>query len=126
MRVRHLLAATVLIAMPIVGLGAASAQDSAKGAWARGDGIVRVNVASCGNALCMTNTWVKPGNNEKVGEYIVLNVKPAGDGIFKGNGRDPQRDVTFSAEVTVNSDRMTTSGCVAAVLCRSVQRTRVK
>ena len=105
----------------------ASAQDAAKGSWLRGDGIARVLVSACGAALCMKNTWIKPGSSEKVGEYLVLDVKPAGGNTWSGRGRDPQRDVSFSAEMSVEGDRMTTSGCVVGgFICRTTQWTRLK
>lgn len=105
---------------------AAVAQD-AKGNWMRGDGIARVVVSSCGEALCMKNTWIKPGSSEKVGEYLILNVKPDGSGVWKGSGRDPQRDVNFSAEIKVAGDNMTTSGCVVGgLVCRSTQWSRLR
>jgi uncharacterized protein (DUF2147 family) len=104
----------------------ASAQESAKGNWQRGDGVARVVVSSCGEGLCMKNTWIKPGSSEKVGEYLVLNVKPVGDGVWKGSGRDPQRNVNFSAEMKVAGNSMTTSGCVVGgIVCRSTQWTRL-
>jgi uncharacterized protein (DUF2147 family) len=114
-------AVTLIASLP------AAAQDSAKGNWARSDGIARVAVSSCGEALCMKNIWIKPGASEKVGEYLILNVKPSGEGVWKGSGRDPQRDVSFSAEMKVAGDNMTTSGCVVGgLVCRTTQWTRLR
>lgn len=121
------LAGAVAMALIIVGGTSAQAQEAVKGAWLRADGIARVIVSACGVALCMKNTWIKPGSSEKVGEYLVLDVKPSGGNTWSGRGRDPQRDVSFTAEMSVSGDRMTTSGCVVGgLICRTTQWTRLK
>jgi uncharacterized protein (DUF2147 family) len=116
-----------VFAAALLASSSAFAQESAKGNWMRGDGVARVVVSSCGEGLCMKNTWIKPGASEKVGEYLILNVKPAGEGVWKGSGRDPQRDLTFTAEMKVDGDKMTTSGCaVGGLICRSTQWSRLR
>jgi len=98
-----------------------------RGHWLRADGVARVEVAPCGPDLCMTNVWIKPGvTDEKVGEYIRLEVKPTGPGHWKGTGYDPQRDLAFSTDMEVAGDSMTTGGClVGGLVCKSTPWTRV-
>ena len=98
------------------------------GPWARGDGIVRATIAPCGDKLCMTDTWIKPGvADEKVGDKVVFDVKPQADGTLKGTGFDPQRDLKFSVMLTVAGDRMSTSGCgFGGLVCKSQNWTRIK
>jgi len=48
------------------------------GNWARGDGKTHIRVEPCGAEFCGVNTWVRPGHGEKVGDTLVVNVKPAG------------------------------------------------
>ena len=108
------------------GLLSAAIADERQGTWLRGDGIARVNVAPCGQALCMTNVWIKPGSgNEKVGEYIRLDLQPSGPGRWNGTGHDPQRNIDFTTEMVVSGERMTTSGCaLGGLLCRSTPWSR--
>ena len=127
MRSVMVLMVLIMTTAALLAAPAAHAQEAAKGAWQRGDGVARVKVASCGKALCMTNIWIKPGSSEKVGEYIVLNLKPAGQNTWKGSGRDPQRGANFSADMKLSGNHMTTSGCIAGgVICRSTEWTRIR
>lgn len=98
------------------------------GNWARGDGKARVNIAGCGNDICATNTWIKPGTpKEKTGDVLVMSIKQAGSGQYSGTAFDPQRKLTYKISVKVNGDTMTSNGCVlAGLLCRSVGWTRIK
>jgi len=97
------------------------------GDWLRGDGKTRVHVASCGAAVCARNTWVKRGvSGERVGDRLVLRVKPAGAGQWSGSAFDPQRHETYTIRVHVAHGRMTTSGCVmGGWICESMHWTRL-
>jgi uncharacterized protein (DUF2147 family) len=96
------------------------------GQWQRGDGNVRIRIATCGNALCATNTWVREGASDKLGEKIVFNVSPGADG-WSGSAYDPQRKIKMSTRLTVSGNRMVSSGCVlGGVICRSVDWTRIQ
>jgi len=114
----------ILNAAPVA---ADSAAQDPRGQWLRGDGVARVNVAPCGPELCMTNVWIRPGvSDEKVGEYIRFDVKPAGPGHWKGTGYDPQRNLEFSTDMEVAGDTMMTGGClVGGLICKSTPWTRV-
>jgi uncharacterized protein (DUF2147 family) len=98
--------------------------DITSGIWQREDGNARVRVAPCGGALCAINVWIREPGDEKVGDRLVLNVKPAGPGVYEGTAFDPQRNLSFSSRITYSADRMTTSGCVLKILCKSVGWTR--
>ena len=98
--------------------------DITKGIWSREDGNARVRVAPCGEALCAINVWIRKPGDEKVGDRLVLNVKPAGPGVYEGTAFDPQRNLSFTSRITYSADRMTTSGCVLKILCKSVGWTR--
>ena len=75
----------------------------------------------------MTNVWIRPGvSNEKVGEYIRLDVKPTGSGKWKGIGYNPQRNLEFSTDMKVGGDTMTTGGSlISGLICKSTLWTRV-
>jgi uncharacterized protein (DUF2147 family) len=105
--------------------GTAAAQDIT-GEWNRGDGNARVSVVRCGAAYCATNVWVRnPSAEDRVGDRLVVNVKPQNKATVQGTAYDPQRNLNISATVSLNGDSMTTSGCVGLV-CRSVNWTRAK
>lgn len=104
--------------------GAPAQADITKGIWYREDGNARVRVAPCGAALCAINVWIRDPGEEKVGDRLVLNVKPAGPGVYEGTAFDPQRNLSFSSRITYSENRMTTSGCVLKILCKSVAWSR--
>ena len=96
------------------------------GDWARGDGKTRIHVASCGAEICARNTWVKHGaSGEKVGDRLILKVKPDGAGHWSGNAFDPQRKQNYAINVHVTDKHMTTRGCaMAGLMCQSMHWTR--
>jgi len=113
----------------IVGAGAAALAGDPPflGNWARGDGKTRMRVERCGAKLCGINTWVKPGvSGEKVGDRLIVKVKPAGAGRWSGDAFDPQRHAHYSMKIRVADGRMTTEGCVlGGLVCQSMSWTRV-
>jgi uncharacterized protein (DUF2147 family) len=97
------------------------------GDWARGDGKTRIHVAPCGHEVCARNTWVRQGvAGEKVGDRLVLNVKPASAGHWSGNAFDPQRNRTYTIGVHVTEKHMTTRGCImGGLMCQSMKWSRM-
>jgi uncharacterized protein (DUF2147 family) len=120
-----------VVAAALLAIGAANAAFGAEapflGDWARGDGKTRIRVSPCGGAVCARNIWVKRGvSGEKVGDRLVLRVKPAGAGQWSGSAFDPQRNKTYSMRVSVADRRMTTSGCImGGWICESMRWTRL-
>jgi uncharacterized protein (DUF2147 family) len=112
-----------LAALTTIGASGASlaAQATYLGDWARGDGKTRIHVAACGASVCARNTWVKHGSGEKVGDRLILKVKPAGTGHWSGNAFDPQRKQNYAINVHVTDKHMTTRGCVmGGFVCESM------
>ena len=101
---------------------ALAAQAPYLGDWARADGKTRIHVAPCGASVCARNTWVRHGvSGEKVGDRLILKVKPAGAGHWSGNAYDPQRKQNYAINVRVANRHMTTRGCVmAGLVCESM------
>jgi uncharacterized protein (DUF2147 family) len=97
------------------------------GNWARADGKTRIRVEPCGAKFCGVNTWVRRGvSGEKVGDRLVVNVKPAGANRWSGEAFDPQRHEHYSMKIHVADERMTTSGCVfGGLVCQSMKWTRL-
>ena len=92
------------------------------GNWARGDGKTRIRVEPCGAAFCGVNTWVRPGvSGEKVGDTLVVHVKPAEAGHWSGTAFDRRRKETYTMKVHVANNHMTTQGCVmGGLVCQSM------
>jgi len=111
-----------------VGAGSAFASDPPfLGDWARGDGKTHIRVERCGAEVCALNTWVRSGvAGEKIGDRLTLNITQAGTADWSGNAFDPQRNQTYTMNVRVAENRMTTDGCVmGGVMCKSMSWTRL-
>jgi uncharacterized protein (DUF2147 family) len=108
--------------MTIGASGTALAGQAYLGDWARSDGKTRIHVASCGAEVCARNTWVRHGvSGEKVGDRLILKVKPAGAGRWSGSAFDPQRKQNYAINVHVAATHMTTQGCVmGGFMCQSM------
>lgn len=121
---RALVAAVCLL----VGASSASASvDTPYGHWARGDGIARVKIETCGANLCAINTWIKPGvTDEKVGDRLVLSLKADNARHWEGEAFDPKRNLRFSMSFEVGDTSMQSRGCVlGGFVCRSASWTRL-
>ena len=91
------------------------------GVWLRDDGNARVRIAPCGSAICATNLWIKDSSGgEEVGDRLVLTLKPDGADTLSGEAFDPKRNRRFAMTLTVKAEGLSTRGCIAAVLCKTV------
>ena len=112
-------------------IGAASAAPASDpsylGNWARADGKTHIRVEPCGKSVCGVNTWVRPGmKHEKVGDRLVLKIRPAGASRWTGSAVDPQRNQRYTVRIHVANKRMTTDGCVmGGLMCQSMSWTRL-
>ena len=121
---------TVVLAGILAALGvgntALAANPAFLGDWARGDGMTHIRVAPCGAEFCGVNTWVRPGHGEKVGDTLVVNVKPAGAERWSGTAFDRRRNRHYTMKVHVAGARMTTDGCMlGGLVCQSMHWTRL-
>ena len=125
------------IAAAAVALGApASAKAQAlEGKWTNPKRSVIVNVARCGEAYCGTVSWASEKNKAKVSENgrkligtrILSDLRPAGNGLYRGRAFEPKRNIRGSATVRqVGPNVMVVKGCaVLGVLCKEQRWTRV-
>ncbi len=118
-----------LIALAFATPAAASAQ-SLEGKWANPKRSVIVNVARCGESYCGTVSWATAKNRAKgtiPGTRVLSDLRPAGEGFYKGSAFDPKRNMRGSATVRqVEPDIMIVKGCALLGLVCSEQRwTRV-
>jgi uncharacterized protein (DUF2147 family) len=92
------------------------------GVWMRDDGNARVRIAPCGDKTCATNLWIRDtSKGEAPGDRLIMSVKRSSDTTFSGTAFDPKRGMSYSVDVTVGNQTMTTKGCVLArLLCKTV------
>ena len=91
------------------------------GVWLRDDGNARVRIAPCGSDICATNLWIKDtSGGEAVGDKLVMTLKPDGANTLSGTAFDAKRDRSYAMTLTVKPDGLSTRGCIAAVLCKTV------
>jgi uncharacterized protein (DUF2147 family) len=110
----------LLLATPI--LASAEGGPDISGNWARSDGKTRVNISSCGNQLCVTNTWIKdPSGSEAVGDKLVMTLTPQGASSLTGSAYDVKRDTNYSLQISAQNGRMQTTGCMlVGMVCKSM------
>jgi uncharacterized protein (DUF2147 family) len=104
----------------------AAEEDGVTGKWVRDDGGVWIEIAACGHDLCATNTWVKdPDGQEKVGDELILSVKPASSSVLTGQAYDVRRRRRYEISITVQQTSMSVSGCVFfGLICKNAEWTR--
>ncbi len=128
-RTTKLFAALAALSLAAAPSSAASAQ-SPEGRWANPKRSVIVKVARCGNAYCGTVSWASPKNREKgaaPGTQVLSNLRPAGNGVYKGRALEPKRNISGSATVRqVGPNVILVKGCaIAGLLCKEQRWTRV-
>lgn len=123
------------LAMPLPSL--ASAQTPLEGHWKNPKGSVIVHLGPCGHSLCGTvvnasehakETARNGGTPNLIGTRILSGLRPAGDGVFKGQVFDPKRNIHAPATVTlVGPDALVVRGCAIAgmLLCKEQRWTRI-
>ena len=127
--IRILTKALLVLTAVAVPVGA-SAQAALEGKWANPKKSVIVNVAKCGDALCGTVSWASPHNKEKgvtPGTRVLSDLKPLGDGLYRGRALEPKRNISGSATVRQDGPNvMVVKGCaVLGLLCKEQRWTRV-
>lgn len=121
-------AAMLLLAFAVP--AAASAQTPLVGRWANPRHSVIVNVTHCGDAYCGTVSWASAKNRERgttPGTRVLSDLRPAGDGTYKGSAFEPKRNMHGSAIVRqVGDDVMLVKGCAAwGLICKEQRWTRI-
>ena len=108
----------------------AQAQAALEGRWANPRHSVIVSVARCGDAYCGTVSWASPRNKDRgvtPGTRVLGDLKPLGDGSYRGRALEPKRNISGSAIVRQNGPNvMIVKGCaVLGLLCKEQRWTRV-
>ena len=108
----------------------AAAQAALEGKWANPKHSVIVNVAPCGTALCGTISWASPNNKDKgvtPGKRVLSDLRPLGDGTYRGRALEPKRNISGSAIVRQDGPNvMIVNGCAfLGMICKEQRWTRV-
>jgi uncharacterized protein (DUF2147 family) len=133
---KQIVAKLALIALAAAVPVTASAQAALEGHWKNPKGSVVVRVASCGDAYCgvvveasdkAKATARKGGTPNLIGTRILSSMRPAGDGIFKGQAFDPKRNIRAPATVRLlGPSTLVVKGCVlSGIICKEQRWTRV-
>lgn len=121
-----------LLALAIFGFSAGIRAGGANGPdiignWTRQDGETLIRISPCGDAICAVNTWVRdPNGDEKLGDTLMMTMKPKSPTALSGRAYDKRRDRTYSMSISVGPSGMRTSGCVLlGILCKSAEWRRI-
>jgi uncharacterized protein (DUF2147 family) len=129
---RYLLALLLLFLAAVP----AAAQASVEGRWTNPKRSVIIEVGRCGQAWCGTVVWATPkakanarrgGTENLIGTRILTGARPVGNGIYKGRGFVPRRNVHAPATIRqTGPNSMVVEGCaLAGLLCKEQRWTRV-
>jgi uncharacterized protein (DUF2147 family) len=127
---------TIAAAATALAAAAPACAQDLQGRWANPRKSIIVNVSRCGDAYCGVISWASARSREKaaeagaklLGQRILSNLKPAGDGTFKGRAYEPKRGLSGSATVRqIGPDVMVVKGCAIGgfLLCKEQRWTRV-
>jgi uncharacterized protein (DUF2147 family) len=108
----------------------ATAQSTLEGRWVNPHHTVIVSVARCGSAYCGTVSWATAKNRARgttPGTRVLSDLRPSGDGMYKGSAYEPKRDMHGSATVRQEGpDVMVVTGCaLLGLICKEQRWTRV-
>ena len=117
--------AALMLAVPMTAAAAAI-----EGRWANPHHSVIVNVARCGDAFCGTVGWANARNRGKgvgPGTRVLSDLRPQGDGTYRGKAYEPKRGIGGSAVVhQIGPNVMVVKGCAfAGIFCKEQRWTRV-
>src|SRR5919106_4268664 len=114
---------SIAAAAAALGVSEAASAEALEGRWANPKRSVIVEIERCGDAYCGTVNWASAKNRQKgaaPGTRVLSDLRPAGDGIYKGKAFEPKRNIRGSATVRqVGPDTMVVKGCaVLGMLCK--------
>lgn len=126
----------LLAAALVLGAGAAYAGDPVEGVWKTkpddNGNFGYVDVKPCGALFC--GTLVKsfdktgaPMKSDNIGKKIIWDMKAYPDGVYDdGKIWSPDRDKTYSSDMTLSGDKLAVRGCVFGICRDGGTWTRVK
>ena len=126
---KRILTTAALILLAYTVPATASAQAALEGRWVNPHHTVIVNVARCGEAYCGTVSWATAKNREHgttPGTRVLTDLRPTGDGTYRGSAYEPRRDMHGSATVRQEGPNvMIVKGCALfGLFCKEQRWTR--
>jgi uncharacterized protein (DUF2147 family) len=129
-----------LFALPVAAslmAAPALAGSSVEGRWTNPKRSIVIEVARCGSAWCGTVVAAsakakanarKGGTKELIGTRILSGARPVGNGVFKGKGFVPRRNLYAPATIRQRGPNvMEVEGCaLGGLLCKEQRWTRVR
>jgi uncharacterized protein (DUF2147 family) len=78
------------------------------GVWLRDTGEARVKFESCGDAMCGTIIWLKPGidSKAKIGQRVFYDMKPAGPNAWTGKALGPDTGSIYVGKLSVQGSKI--------------------
>jgi len=78
------------------------------GVWLRDTGEARVKFDSCGDAMCGTIIWLKPGidSKAKIGQRVFYDMKPAGPNAWTGKALGPDTGSIYVGKLSVQGSKI--------------------
>ncbi|HEX8937986.1 MAG TPA: DUF2147 domain-containing protein [Sphingomicrobium sp.] len=127
---KRTLAKSALILIAFSAPIGASAQATLAGRWANPRHSVIVNVTRCGDAYCGIVSWATARNRERgttPGTEVLSDLRPEGDGTYKGSAFEPKRQLHGSATVRqISPNTMIVKGCaIMGLFCKEQRWKRV-
>lgn len=119
------LIAAVLLALPT----AAPAKAPIEGRWVNPKGSVTVRIGACGQAFCGTvidasakarETARKGGTPSLIGTQVMSDLRPKGDGTYRGRAFDPKRNIRAPATIRMlGESTLVVKGClISGIICK--------
>ncbi len=126
MRTAWSIAASVVVLM-MGQVAPDAAVPSITGDWGRLDGSLHINIAPCGDQLCAVSTWTRDSQTgDRVGDRLILSLRERAGAMLAGRAFDERRQLTYSLQISVDGNAMTTRGCLmAGMACRTMNWTRL-
>jgi len=136
MNMKQILAKAACAAIAFAAAAPASAQEALEGQWKNAKGSVVVQVEPCGRSWCGTVVHAtekakagarKGGTTNLIGTRILSNVRPEGNGVYRGRAFDPKRNVRAPATIRVlGPSTLLVKGClIGGLLCKEQRWTRI-
>ncbi len=127
---KRILTSAALLLLAASTAASASAQATLEGRWANPHHSIIVHVTSCGEAYCGTVSWASAKNRAAgttPGTRVLTDLRPTGDGTYKGSAYEPKRDMRGSATVRqLGPNVMVVKGCaLLGLVCKEQRWTRV-
>src|ERR1700745_2410384 len=123
MKLRHCCFVAVLLSV-----ASPACANQLSGTLLRDTGEARVKFDPCGDAMCGTIIWLKPGidSKAKIGQRVFYDMRPAGPNAWTGKALGPDTGSVYLGKLSVQGSNLSTSGCVAGgMICKSMNWTRV-